>query len=44
MNSQCLARARKSRQLERTLDTTIPDEVYNKLEQELAAREEQQQQ
>ncbi len=41
-NSQCLAKARKTRQLERTLDTSIPDEVYRKLEEELAARQEQQ--
>lgn len=41
-NSQCLAKARKTRQLEHTLDTSIPDEVYRKLEEELAARQEQQ--
>ncbi len=35
----CLAKARKTRQLERALETAIPDEVYQRLEQELAAGE-----
>lgn len=34
---ECLRRARKSRALERGFDTTIPQEVYNRLEQELEA-------
>lgn len=37
----CLAKARKTRQLERALETAIPDEVYQRLEQELAAGEPQ---
>ena len=34
-DSSCLAKARKTRQLERALETTIPDEVYDRLEQQL---------
>ena len=33
----CLRRARKSRALERGFDTAIPQEVYDRLEQELEA-------
>ena len=36
-DSACLAKARKTRQLERALETAIPDEVYEKLEQQLCA-------
>ena len=36
-DSTCLAKARKTRQLERALETAIPDEVYEKLEQQLCA-------
>ena len=35
-NEQCLAKARKTKQLERALETAIPDEVYEKLEHQLA--------
>ena len=31
----CLAKARKSRSLERCLETPIPEEVYNRLEKEM---------
>lgn len=31
----CLTKARKTRQLERALEIAIPDEVYDKLEQQL---------
>ena len=31
----CLTKARKSRSLERCLETPIPDEVYNRLEKEM---------
>ncbi len=34
---ECLRRARKSRALERGFDTAIPQEVYDRLEQELEA-------
>ena len=33
--SECLQKARKARRLERSLDCTIPDEVYDRMEQEL---------
>lgn len=33
--SECLQKARKARRLERSLDCTIPDEVYDQMEQEL---------
>ena len=36
-NLECLRRARKSRALERGFDTAIPQEVYDRLEQELEA-------
>ena len=32
---KCLRRARKSRRLDYTLECTIPDEVYDRMEQEL---------
>lgn len=32
----CLQKARKSKQLERALETAIPDQVYQKLEEELS--------
>jgi predicted RNA-binding protein YlxR (DUF448 family) len=32
---KCLRRARKSRRLDHTLECTIPDEVYDRMEQEL---------
>ena len=31
----CLAKARKSRSLERCLETPIPEDVYNRLEKEM---------
>ncbi len=31
----CLAKAKKSRSLERCLETPIPEEVYNRLEKEM---------
>ena len=34
---ECLAKARKSRSLERCLETPIPEEVYNRLEKEMEA-------
>lgn len=34
---ECLRRARKSRALERGFNTAIPQEVYDRLEQELEA-------
>lgn len=39
-NPQCLAKARKTKQLERAFETAIPDEVYQKLEEELKLGEE----
>ena len=38
-NSECLRLARKKRRLESALDCVIPDEVYEKLEGELANAE-----
>ncbi len=35
-NSSCLKKARKARRLETSLECHIPDEVYDKLEEELA--------
>ena len=32
---ECLKRARKARSLERSLETSIPEEVYDRLEQEM---------
>ena len=35
-NLSCLKKARKARRLESSLECSIPDEVYNRLEEELA--------
>ena len=35
-NGECLKRARKSRALERALDTAIPESVYEEMEKEMA--------
>ena len=35
-NSECLKRARRSRALERALDTAIPESVYEEMEKEMA--------
>ena len=35
----CLKKARKARRLERSLDCQIPDEVYQKLEEEISRSE-----
>ena len=35
-NVGCLKKARKARRLESSLECSIPEEVYNKLEEELA--------
>ena len=37
---QCLDKARKTRQLERALETAIPDEVYQRLEMQLSEQSE----
>ena len=39
-NAECLKMARKARRLERSLETSIPDEVYAQLETELSQSEE----
>ncbi|MBQ5671948.1 MAG: YlxR family protein [Oscillospiraceae bacterium] len=36
-DSGCLKKARKSKALERSLETQIPDEIYDRLEQEMEA-------
>ena len=36
-DSGCVKKARKSKALERSLDTQIPDEIYDRLEQEMEA-------
>lgn len=38
-NLSCLQKARKSRRIERNLDCAIPDEVYDRMERELATNE-----
>ena len=35
----CLKKARKSRRLEKNLDCTIPDEVYDRMESEIEGHE-----
>ena len=35
-NASCLKKARKARRLESSLECSIPDEVYERLEEELA--------
>lgn len=34
-NPDCLQKARKSRRIDRTFDMTIPDDVYNSLEEQI---------
>ena len=36
----CLQKARKAKRLERSLEVSIPEELYDRMEQELAAHEE----
>lgn len=36
---QCLRKAQKSKRIEKALFCTVPDEIYNKLEQELISSE-----
>ena len=36
---ECLKKARRSKALERSLETAIPDEIYDRLEQEMEAAE-----
>lgn len=38
-DSACLKKARKSKALERSLETAIPEEIYDRLEQEMEAAE-----
>ena len=35
--AECLQKARKAKRLERALDCSIPDEVYERMEQEMQA-------
>lgn len=37
--ADCLRKARKARRLERSLDCQIPDEVYQRLEEEISRSE-----
>ena len=37
-DSQCLAKARKAKSLERSLEVPIPDAVYDRLEKEMEAQ------
>ena len=37
--ADCLRKARKARRLERSLDCLIPDEVYQRLEEEISRSE-----
>ena len=36
-NPECLKKARKAKSLERSLEVEIPEEVYDRLEKEMAA-------
>ena len=36
---RCLKKARKSRRIDRSLDCTIPEEIYDKMESELSEHE-----
>lgn len=36
---KCLRRARKSRRIDKNLDCVIPDEIYDRMEQELQNHE-----
>ena len=36
---KCLKKARKSRRIDRSLECTIPDEVYDRMEEELESHE-----
>ena len=36
-NMECLKKARKSKALDRSLEVTIPEEVYDRLEKEMEA-------
>ena len=36
---KCLRRARKSRRIDRVLETEIPEEVYDRMEREMEAHE-----
>lgn len=36
---QCLRKAQKSKRIEKALSCTVPDKIYNKLEQELISSE-----
>ena len=36
---KCLRRARKSRRIDKNLDCSIPDEIYDRMEQELQDHE-----
>ncbi len=38
-NVECLKKARKSKRIERSLETAIPDSVYDALEEEMAGIE-----
>lgn len=38
-NAECLKKAHKSKRIEKALSCTVPDEIYNKLEQELISSE-----
>ena len=38
-DKKCLQKARKSRRIDRSLDHEIPDEIYDRLEAELAENE-----
>ncbi len=35
-NLECLKKARKSRRIDRTFEITIPDEIYDKMEEEIS--------
>ena len=37
-DSECLKKARKSRALERCLEVTIPEEVYDRMEKEMEGK------
>ncbi len=38
-NADCLKKARKTKRIERAFEVTIPDEIYDRMEEEIGADE-----
>ena len=41
-NAECLKKARKSKRIDRTFEMTIPDEIYEQMEEEISKDDKQQ--